>query len=138
MRTDQRCDCGRGSSVKILPRRVSCTILGADRPKIVVGQLTWLINAHGAHLGSRGTGAVRNWVEYPKLMELIFEIRDAEEGGFYARALGHAIFTEGDTWEELRANVLEAVSLHFEDLRARPRLVQMHYVRDELIPVEAA
>ncbi len=34
-------------------------------------------------------------------MELIFEIRDAEEGGFCARALGHAIFTEGETWEEL-------------------------------------
>lgn len=75
---------------------------------------------------------------YPRLMELIFEIRDAEEGGLYARALGHAIFTEGETWEELRANVLEAVSLHFEDVAARPRLVQLHYVRDELIPVEAA
>lgn len=47
-------------------------------------------------------------------MELIFEIRDAEEGGFFARALGHAIFTEADTWDELKANVLEAVSLHFE------------------------
>jgi hypothetical protein len=71
-------------------------------------------------------------------MELIFEIRDAEEGGFHARALGHAIFTEADTWEELRANVLEAVSLHFEDAAARPRLVQLHYVKDELIPVAAA
>jgi predicted RNase H-like HicB family nuclease len=48
-------------------------------------------------------------------MELIFEIRDAEEGGFYARALGHAIFTQGETWDELRANILEATSLHFED-----------------------
>ena len=75
---------------------------------------------------------------YPKLMELIFEIRDAEESGFYARALGYAIFTEAETWEELRTNVLEAVALHFEDILARPRLVQMHYVRDELIPVEAA
>jgi len=71
-------------------------------------------------------------------MELIFDIRDAEEGGFYARALGHAIFTEGDTWDELRANVLEAVALHFEDGQVRPRLVQMHYVKDELIPLEAA
>jgi hypothetical protein len=71
-------------------------------------------------------------------MELIFEIRDAEEGGFYAHALGHAIFTEADTWEDLRANVLESVSLHFEDAADRPRLVQMHYVRDELIPLEAA
>jgi predicted RNase H-like HicB family nuclease len=71
-------------------------------------------------------------------MELIFEIRDAEEGGFCARALGYAIFTEGETWEELRANVLEAVELHFEDNPARPRLVQMHYVKDELISVDAA
>jgi predicted RNase H-like HicB family nuclease len=71
-------------------------------------------------------------------MELIFEIRDAEEGGFYARALGHAIFTQGETWDELRGNVLEAVSLHFDDAAERPRLVQMHYVKDELIPLEAA
>jgi hypothetical protein len=53
-------------------------------------------------------------------MELIFEIRDAEEGGYYARALGHAIFTEGDTWDELRANVLQAVSLRFEDAPVQP------------------
>ena len=71
-------------------------------------------------------------------MELIFEVRDAEEGGYCARALGHAIFTEADTWEELRGNVLEAVSVHFEDESVRPRLVQLHYVKDELIPVEAA
>lgn len=72
------------------------------------------------------------------LMELIFEIHDAEEGGFYARALGHAIFTEAETWEELRSKVLGAVSLHFEYAPSRPRLVQMHYVKDELIPLEAA
>lgn len=71
-------------------------------------------------------------------MELIFEVRDAEEGGFCARALGHAIFTEAETWEELRANVLEATTLHFEDGLAQPRLIQLHYVKDELIPVEAA
>jgi hypothetical protein len=43
-------------------------------------------------------------------MELIFEVRDAEEGGYCAHALGHSIFAEADTWEELRANVLEATS----------------------------
>ncbi len=55
-------------------------------------------------------------------MELIFEVRDAAEGGYCARALGHAIFTQAETWEELRAHILEAVSLHFEDGYARPRL----------------
>ncbi|MDR3698025.1 MAG: 2-phospho-L-lactate guanylyltransferase [Candidatus Sulfopaludibacter sp.] len=71
-------------------------------------------------------------------MELIFEVRDAEEGGYCARALGHGIFIQADTWEELRANVLEATSLHFEDSEVQSRLVQLHYVKDELIPVEAA
>jgi hypothetical protein len=71
-------------------------------------------------------------------MELIFEVRDSEEGGYCARALGHAIFTEAGTWKELRENVLEAAALHFEDAAVRPRMVQLHYVKDELIPVEAA
>lgn len=71
-------------------------------------------------------------------MELIFEIRDAEEGGYCARALGHVIFTQAETWEELRANVLDAVSLHFEESDTRPRIVQPHYVKDEPIPVECA
>ena len=34
-------------------------------------------------------------------MELIFEIRDAEEGGYYAHALGHPIFTQAEAWNEL-------------------------------------
>jgi predicted RNase H-like HicB family nuclease len=71
-------------------------------------------------------------------MELIFEVRDAEEGGYWARALGQPVFTEAETWDELRANVIEATSLHFEDGGIRPRLLQLHYVKDELIPVEAA
>jgi len=65
-------------------------------------------------------------------MEVIFEIRDAEEGGLYARALDHAIFTEAENWEELRTNIIEAVSLHFEDAVSRPRLVQMHYATKDL------
>lgn len=71
-------------------------------------------------------------------MEVIFGVRDAEEGGFTARALGHAIFTEAENWEELKANALEAITLHFEDDASGPRLIQLHYLRDELISVEAA
>jgi predicted RNase H-like HicB family nuclease len=71
-------------------------------------------------------------------MELIFEVREAEEGGYVARALGHAIFTEAETWEELRRNVQEAASLHFDDAAAAPKLIQLHFVKDELIAVEAA
>ena len=71
-------------------------------------------------------------------MELIFEVREAEEGGYIARALGHSIFTEADTCEALRGNVIEASSLHFEDAPARPKIIQLHFVKDEIIAVEAA
>ena len=59
-------------------------------------------------------------------MEVIFEIRDAEEGGYYGRALGHAIFTQGETWDELRTNVQEATSLHFEDQSEIPGFLRPH------------
>ena len=84
------------------------------------------------------TRAVAAYLMYSKGMELIFEIRDAEEGGYFARSLGHAIYTEAENWDDLRANILEATSLHFEDGPMRPRLVRLHYVKDELIQVEAA
>lgn len=71
-------------------------------------------------------------------MEIIFEVRDAEEGGYCARALGYAIFTQAETWDELKANVREATALHFEDSEQCPRVIQLHYVKDELIPLEAA
>jgi predicted RNase H-like HicB family nuclease len=71
-------------------------------------------------------------------MELIFEVRDADEGGYHARALGHGIFTQADTWDELRVNVREATALHFDDSEERPQIIQLHYVKDELIPMEAA
>ena len=71
-------------------------------------------------------------------MELLFEVHDAEEGGYVGQALGYSIFTEADTWEDLRNSVLEATSLHFEDGPVHPRLVHLHYGKDELIPVEAA
>jgi len=61
-------------------------------------------------------------------MELTFEVREAEEGGFFARALGYSIFTEAETWEELRQNVREVADLHFEDEEGRAKLIQLHSV----------
>lgn len=72
------------------------------------------------------------------MSELIFEVRDAEEGGFHARALGQAIFTQGGTWDELKANVLEALGVYFDDAAALPKIVQLRYVKDELMLVSSA
>ena len=37
---------------------------------------------------------------YSMSMDLIFEVRDVDEGGYCVRALGHPIFTEAQTWED--------------------------------------
>ncbi len=47
--------------------------------------------------------------------EIIFEVTEAPEGGFDARALGHSIFTQGDDWADLKAMVKDAVLCHFGD-----------------------
>jgi predicted RNase H-like HicB family nuclease len=65
--------------------------------------------------------------------EIIFEVHDAEEGGYVARALGQSIFTEGETWEELREMVRDAVACHFEDTASRPKIIRLHFVRDEVL-----
>jgi hypothetical protein len=49
-----------------------------------------------------------------------------------AECLGEDIFTEGDTWEELRENVMEAVQGFRFDVDA-PRRIRLHLVRDELM-----
>jgi hypothetical protein len=73
---------------------------------------------------------------YTKTMsEIVFQItEDDTDGGFIASALGHSIVTEADTWEELRANVREAVLCHFDEGKA-PAVIRLHRVMDELIAV---
>jgi hypothetical protein len=39
------------------------------------------------------------------MSELLFIIEDSDEGGYSARALGHSIFTEADTMNELKSNI---------------------------------
>jgi len=64
--------------------------------------------------------------------EIIFRVEDAPEGGYTARALGHAIFTQGKTIQELRQMVRDAVNCHFEE-ENKPRLIWLHVVKDEVI-----
>ena len=64
--------------------------------------------------------------------ELIFLVEEAPEGGYIARALGHSIFTEGGTLEQLRAMVTDAVQCHFDE-GERPAVVRLHFVREEVI-----
>ena len=65
--------------------------------------------------------------------EIIFLVEESPEGGYEARALGHAIFTEADSLEELKAQVRDAVRCHFDE-GERPEVIRLHMVREEVIP----
>ena len=47
--------------------------------------------------------------------ELVFEVIQEADGGFCAECLTENIFTQADNWDELRKNVLQAVSAFFFD-----------------------
>ena len=66
--------------------------------------------------------------------EIIFEVTQDADGGFCAECLTESIFTQGDTWAELRTNVKEAVAAFYFDL-PKPRRVRLHLVRDEMLVV---
>jgi len=68
------------------------------------------------------------------MTELVFEVLQEADGGYCAECLTENIFTQGDTWEELRQNVVEAVSAFFFD-GAVPQRIRLHLVRDEVVSV---
>lgn len=45
--------------------------------------------------------------------EIIFEVTEAIEGGYDARALGYGIFTQGGDWEDIKAMAKDAVLCYF-------------------------
>lgn len=66
------------------------------------------------------------------MSEIIFVVEEAPEGGYTARALGESIVTQADTVADLHARVRDAVHCHFEDGTA-PKVIRLHFVRDEVI-----
>jgi hypothetical protein len=64
--------------------------------------------------------------------ELVFLVEEAPEGGFTARGLGEAVFTEADSLEELRQAVRDAVRCQFEP-GTQPRVIGPHLVHDEVL-----
>lgn len=68
------------------------------------------------------------------ISEIIFEVSEDEvDGGYSASALGYGIHTAGETTEEIRNNVKEAVDCYFDATMKRPGLIRLHFVRDEVL-----
>jgi len=68
------------------------------------------------------------------MSEIIFDVREDEaDGGYVASALGYGIHTQGETLEELRAMVKDAVNCYFDETMQRPAVIRLHFVRDEVL-----
>ena len=67
------------------------------------------------------------------MTEIVFLVEEDPEGGYTARALGAAVFTQADDLVTLRENALDAVRCHFPDAEQRPKMVRLHMVRDEVL-----
>lgn len=90
------------------------------------------------HREGRAEGATKDqFVSSPSfcqspVMEIVFSITQEADGGFVGECLSHDIFTQGDTWDALRANVKEAVDAYFFD-QPKPASIRLHLVRDEVL-----
>jgi predicted RNase H-like HicB family nuclease len=55
----------------------------------------------------------------------VFEAVQEADGGYSAECLTENIFTQGDTWEDLRNNVIDATAAFFFD-GPRPERIRLH------------
>lgn len=67
------------------------------------------------------------------MSELVFLVEEAPEGGYTARALGESIFTDADDWDTLKRNIIDAVNCHYADSSKSPKVVRLHWVKDEIL-----
>jgi predicted RNase H-like HicB family nuclease len=67
-----------------------------------------------------------------EVKEIIFIVEEDPEGGYNARALGYSIFTEGDSLEELKENIKDAIRCYFDSDKDIPDVVRLHIVKEEI------
>ena len=62
------------------------------------------------------------------------KLRKTPREAFTAEAIGESIFTQADSWNELKANVKEAVQAFYFDSDPL-RSIRLHLVRDEVLAI---
>ena len=67
------------------------------------------------------------------MKEIIFLVKEAEEGGYYAEAVGVGIFAEGDTVADLKENIKSGINCYFNKEEGSPTFAHLHFVKDEIL-----
>jgi len=52
-------------------------------------------------------------LNHTDMKEIIFIVEESQDGGYFARAVNHSIIAQGETMEELRNMISDAVCCHF-------------------------
>lgn len=60
------------------------------------------------------------------MKEIIFIAKDSYDGGYEASAIGYSIYTQGDTEQELKENIMDSVNCHFEP-NEKPDLIKINF-----------
>ncbi len=57
-------------------------------------------------------------------MEVVLTVTQEVDGGYVAKGVNYDIFTQADTWDELRGNAREAVDAFFFD-QPKPQSIRL-------------
>ena len=63
------------------------------------------------------------------MKEIVFIVEESQDGGYFARAANQSIVTQGETIEELRSMISDAVRCHFVE-EEMPMYVHLHVTRE--------
>jgi predicted RNase H-like HicB family nuclease len=68
------------------------------------------------------------------IKEIVFEVREDDvDGGYSASALGAGIHAQGETLDDIRTNVRDAVGCYYDEGGEAPAVIRLRFVRDEVM-----
>jgi predicted RNase H-like HicB family nuclease len=66
--------------------------------------------------------------------EIFVEVtEDKVDGGYTASAIGVGIHTQGETLEEVKRNILEAVDCYFDKPEDAPTVIHLRVISEEVL-----
>jgi len=68
-------------------------------------------------------------------MELVFQVTQDADGGYCAECLSEDIFTQAESWDELRGNVREAIEAYYFDADTKPEAFRLNLTINEVVSV---
>ncbi len=64
--------------------------------------------------------------------EVLFIVKESLDGGYEASCPSYSIYTEGETLEEIKESVIDAVKCHFDE-EDMPKVIHLHVVKEEVV-----